>query len=319
MTSQNPRVILVGTGAVGGYFGARLAQAGAHISAVCRSDFETVTQKGITVKSVAGDAHFMPFETVRRIEDCTIEPEYIVIATKVLPDAPVASLLRDRVPESASIVLLQNGIAIEEPVSAAYPRNEIISAIPFICAVRVEPGLVHHTDFGRIVIGTYPSGASERAERLASLFQKANVPCTISENIITARWIKCLWNGPFNPISVLCRADTRQMMESTEVVELAVAIMREIQTIAEAEGHSIPETAITTILNDTAAMTPYKTSMLIDFERRRPLEVEAILGNALAIAERRGIHCPHMKALYALLTLLDRNNRKAPALSHRAL
>ncbi len=305
-------MLLVGTGAVGGYFAGRIAQVGARVSALCRSDYDIVKEKGITVKSVAGDFNFKPAEVIKSIDEYGHEPDYIIVATKVLPEINIHALIGPKVYPQTSIVLLQNGIDIEEPVAAAFPGNEIISAIAFVSVSRPGSGLIIHRDYGRLIIGTYPSGASDRTARLAEIFQLAGVRCDIDRDIITARWRKLMWNAPFNPLSVLCGgADTREMMESEQVVSIAVNTMKEIMALAALSGHPVNDSSINTIIRDTRNMAPTKTSMLQDYESKRPLEVEAILGNTVRIARRHNVPTPHLDTLYALLEAADRKNRKA--------
>jgi 2-dehydropantoate 2-reductase len=307
---MNSNILLVGTGAVGSYYGARLAQAGVHVSALCRSDYDIVKKKGITIKSVSGDYHFKPEAIVRSIEEYRIDPDYIIVATKVLPEINVPDMIRKKVSPLTSIVLLQNGIDIEEPVASAFPENELISGIAFISVSRPEYGLIDHKDYGRIVIGRYPSGGSGTIDLLAGLFRKAGVPCEIESNIIAARWRKLMWNAPFNPISVLAGgADTREMIESMPTYMLARAVMEEVLILAKKTGHPVPQSSIDTIINDTRSLAPTKTSMLQDYEQKRPMEVEAILGNALRIAQRHAVSVPHIESLYGLLTLIDKKNR----------
>ncbi len=304
------KILIIGTGAVGSYYGARLAQAGAEVSALCRSDHDAVKKTGIQIRSVNGDYHFTPKEVINDISLYREEPDYIIVATKVLPEIDVPGLIQKKIFRNTSIVLLQNGLDIEQPVAAAFPDNELISALAFICVSRRAPGIVDHQDYGRIAIGKYPNGSSEKIELLARLFSKSGVPCEINSDIVAARWIKLLWNAPFNPISVLGGGiNTRDIIESEAALLLVRNVMHEVVILSEKAGHRIPESLIEKNIEDTLTMTPYKTSMLLDYENKRPMEVEAILGNAVRSAERYAVSVPAIQALYALLKMIDKKNR----------
>jgi 2-dehydropantoate 2-reductase len=307
---MEPKILIVGAGAVGSYYGARLAQAGAEVSALLRSDYDAVIRNGIQIKSIDGDLHFTPKEVINDISLYRDIPDYIIVATKVLPEIDVPALIQKKISGETSIVLLQNGIDIELPVAAAFPENEIISALAFICVSRIGPGIVDHQDYGRIVIGKYPGGSSRKTELLARLFSKSGVACERDPDIIAARWKKLLWNAPFNPISVLGGGiDTRDIMESEAALLLVRNVMREVVNLSEKAGHRVHESLIEKNIEDTRTMTPYKTSMLLDYENKRPMEVEAILGNAVKSAVRHGVSVPAIQALYALLKLVDEKNR----------
>ncbi len=304
------KILIAGTGAVGGYYGARLAQAGAEVSVLCRSDYHTIKENGIQIKSVNGNYHFMPREVIKEIGSYREEPDYVIVATKVLPEIDVPGLIRKKVNENTSIVLLQNGIDIEEPIATAFPKNEIISGLAFICVSRTEAGVIDHQDYGRIVIGKYPGGNSDKTQLLCGLFAKSAVPCEIDTDIIGARWKKLLWNAPFNPISVLAGgADTKEIMESEAALLLVRSVMQEVITLSEKAGHPVQRSFIEKNIEDTKVMTPYKTSMLLDFENKRPMEVEAILGNAVRLAKKYDVPIPACQALYGLLKLLDKKSR----------
>jgi 2-dehydropantoate 2-reductase len=303
-------VLLVGTGAIGSFYGGHLQRAGAKVAAVCRSDYEVVSQAGIAIKSPSGDFHFMPDQVVRSAAEYSGEADYIVVSTKVLPGIDVPSLIAPAVSQKSVIVLLQNGIDIEQPVVQAFPDNEVITALAFICVVRTEHGQVEHQDYGRIAIGRYPQGTSAALVRLASLFHQAGVVCSVEEDAIAARWTKLVWNAPFNPVSVLAGgATTRQMLSVEATRRLIREVMVEVVELARAAGHPVDPGLVEKNLQDTLKMTPYKTSMLHDFENKRPLEVEAILGNALRLAGQFGVAVPHIESLYGLLLIADRLNR----------
>ncbi len=313
MSQDTPEILLVGTGAVGSFYGGKLSQAGARVAALCRSDYDIVTKKGIAVQSVYGDFKFTPSRVVRSCSDYPSPPDYIIIATKVLPEIDVPSMIRGAVGPQTCLVLLQNGIDIERPVAEAFPDNEVISALAFICVSRTRPGEVEHQDYGRIVIGKYPRGASTRAHVLGELFSRSGVPCEVDHDIIAARWKKLVWNGPFNPISVLTGgADTLTMMKTPETRALIKKIMEEVCLLATTSGSPIADEVVEKNLKDTEVMRPYKTSMLLDYENGRPMEVEAILGNALRIADKAGVSVPHIETLYGLLSLADRLNTHRP-------
>ena len=306
-----PRILVVGTGAIGGFYGGKLAQAGGRVTTLCRSDYELVKSKGITVTSTLGDFHFTPEKVIRDLGEYGPPPDYILVGLKVLPEIDTAAIIKEVVGAETAIVLLQNGVEIEEPVARAFPDNEIISGLAFICATRTSPGHIDHTDFGRVVIGRYPDSKSVKVEELARLFSEAGLKCEVTEDAVTARWRKLVWNAPFNPISVLAGgADTKTMVENHESVELARKVMEEVCKIAEAVGHPLPPGVVRENIEGTRRMSPYKSSMLVDFETGRPMEVEAILGNGIRAAKRHNLAVPHMESLYGLLKLVDKKIRK---------
>ena len=305
---MKPEILLIGPGAIGSFYGGKLAQAGASVAALCHDDFNVIATSGITIKSILGDFHFAP-TAIRRVEEYQGKADYVIVATKVLPEIDIPTLIRPAVKPWTSIVLLQNGIDIEKPVVAAYPENEIISGLAFICVSRVSPGHVHHQDYGKLTIGRYPSGGSEKVELLGKMFSEAGVPFVIDSCIVASRWKKLVWNAPFNPMSVLGGGvDTNMMVSNPASLPVVRAVMEEVALLAAADGHPLPTGFIEQNIRDTIKMTPYKTSMLLDYENRRPMEVEAILGNALRKGGTLGVKTPHMKTLYAILTLANEKN-----------
>lgn len=301
------KVCIVGTGAIGGYYGAQLAKAGTLVSTVHRSDFAVVREKGIYIDSIDGSYHFRPAQVLQHVADLKDYPDYILVALKVLGEISTAEVIRPIVGPSTTILLLQNGIEIEEAVAQAFPDNELLSGLAFICATRRIPGHIEHTCYGHLTVGRFPSGSSPAAQRLAQLFERAGTICGVSERIAWDRWKKLVWNAAFNPLSVLSQTTTREMLAHPASAQLVRHVMQEVCEIATAAGYPLGEEVIQKNLQATQRMKPYKTSMLQDYLAGRSMEVDAILGNPIRAAKRSHIDVPHMETLYAVLSLFVSN------------
>ncbi|MCP5005359.1 MAG: 2-dehydropantoate 2-reductase [Planctomycetes bacterium] len=311
MAGKIKNILLVGTGAVGSLYGGKLAQTGVGVYALSRSDYHVTREKGISVASIWGDFHFSPDQVVRHANKLDHSVDVVLVALKVLPEIDIFKIIGPAVSPQTAVVLIQNGVEIEQAVAEAFPENELISGLAFVCVSRLAPGAIQHSDYGLLVLGTYPSGLSEKTAELVSLFQSAGVPCKASENIARERWKKLVWNAPFSPISVLGGGlNTREILEQEESANLVCKVMEEVCSIADSLGHPIPASTSRKYLEDTLRMKPYKTSMYLDFEAGRPMEVEGILGNTVHIARRQGIKVPHLETLYALLKQVDQKRNQ---------
>ena len=304
------KVLLIGAGGVGVYFCGRLAQGGgAEVSVVARSECETALKNGYSVRSVAGDFHFHPDRVFRSAEEFPGGADFIILATKVLPEVDPVALLRpavERSPKSV-IVLIQNGIDIEEQVCSAFPDHELLSTIAYVGVSRPAAGEVLHFGSGTLRMGVYPAGISDGAKKLAAAFEAGGiVKCELCEDIVRGRWCKLLWNLPFNPVSVLAGgADTRQMVGDPELERLCRELMSEVIAVANACGVRLTAEEAEATMEYTRNFPAYRTSMLQDFEAGRPLEVEAILGNPVRLARAHHLAVPRMESCYALLRALN--------------
>ncbi len=305
--TKRSKILIVGTGAVGGFYGGKLAEAGQDVSTLCRSDYEIVKSEGIKVKSCSGDFAYRPAQVVKYISDYRGCPDYVIVTLKSLPNIDVSELIGPAVAPSTSIVLIQNGIGIETVIRDNFPDNELVSGLAFICVSRIKAGEIHHQEYGRLVLGLYPNGASENVELLVELFINSGVHCTISHDVIRERWKKLLWNASFNTISVLTGADTKSILDNKYTAELVLKIMKEVQTVATVSGHDIESSVLQKYIDDTRKMKPYRTSMLLDYEAGKKMEIEAILGNTIAIAQKYSTQVTNLKCLYGLLMLINNN------------
>jgi 2-dehydropantoate 2-reductase len=302
------KVLVIGTGAVGSFYGSLLARQGVEVSVLARSDYTHVKAHGIEIKSETPLGHylFQPAQVIRHAAELQEKPDYVLLCVKVVKAVDRVGLLREAIGPNTSIVLICNGVEIEQEVADAFPNHELISGLTFICVTRTAPGQIWHQSYGRLVLGNYhhPRGLSEKTKALCSLFQQTEIPCDTSEEITTVRWQKCVWNAAFNPLSVLSGGlDTSDILSAEEF--FVRALMEEVCLIAAALGHPLPANIITKQIDSTRKMPPYKTSMLLDFEAGRPMETEAILGNAVRAGQRAGVTLPHLESVYALMKLRE--------------
>ena len=299
------KVLIIGTGAIGGFYGSLLAKSGAEVAVVCRSGYELIKQYGIGIKSNAlGFWTMAPSQVLQTSADYKGIADYVILCTKVVPSIDRAALIRPALSADTAIVFIQNGVEIEEEIVSAFPENEIISGLAYVCCNRTSPGQILHLAYGQLALGNLPGFVSSKTARLCELFRQSGIECSASNEIVAERWKKCVWNAPFNPLSVLSGGlPTLDILKTQET--FVRDIMQEICRIADACGQSLPQDIVDINIKNTYAMPPYKTSMLLDYENGRAMETEAILGNAVRAAKREGVTSTHLDSVYALMMLRE--------------
>ncbi|MEA5464796.1 putative 2-dehydropantoate 2-reductase [Leptothoe sp. PORK10 BA2] len=299
------RYAIIGTGAIGGYYGARLQQSGCDVHFLLRSDYDRVREHGLVVESVDGD---MALPQVNGYNNPTAMPpvDVVVIALKTTQNHRLAELMPP-LNDSAVILTLQNGLGIEEEIAQLGLSAQVMGGLCFICSNKVGPGHIRHLDYGKIQLGAYSAthqqlGLTATMEDIAEDLRGANIPIGVTDDLFMARWRKLVWNVPYNGLSVVLDATTEELMADDGVRSQIRTLMAEVITIANtwvAQPHrQIPMTFATEMFEATAQMKPYRTSMKIDFDAGRPLEVEAILGNPVRAAAKLGVAVPAMEKLY---------------------
>lgn len=303
MSIKNQRILIVGAGAIGSFYGAILHRAGANVGVAMRSDAAFVREQGFQFTSPLGDISWRP-EAVYTQEDAAQAPAFdvVILCVKVVPSIDRVALLQPWVASHTTIMLIQNGIDIEAPIAAAFPNNLLISALAFIAVSRVAPGQIDHKAYGRLVMGSYGEGRVPGA--LVEAFNAGGVAAKTTENIQYERWAKCIWNAPFNPVSVLAGgADTLQMLDAPTGEATIRAMMEEVMAVAAADGHALPADAADKNIQVTRDMPAYRNSMALDYLAGRELELDAILGNVITLAERYQVPVPHLSTLWGLLQM----------------
>lgn len=301
------RILVLGSGAIAGLYAGKLVQAGCKVDFWVRKNSYELKRNGFQIESAPwGNFHYKVEKIFESIPKNLKEYDLILNCLKCLPDINLKKILGEKIPPNLPILLLQNGIGIEEPVSILYPENEILSGLAFVCANRLDAGKILHLDYGELTIGSWNRNPSFICDQLVNLFNSVGVPTQNTNTIRQARWKKLMWNAPFNPISVLCGGkNTLEILENPHSCKLVIEIMKEVQTLSKLDGAEVPSTQIDIFLQMTKTMKPYKTSMLLDFEAGRSMEIEAILGNTIRIAEKNNLEIPHIQTIYSLLNLYE--------------
>lgn len=313
---------ILGTGALGGFYGARMQQAGAEVHFLLRSDYEQVREFGLTIDSPDGNFTLPQVNAYRDVSEMP-RCDVVAIALKTTQNHLLPKLLPPVLKENGVVLVLQNGLGVEADVAKIVGSNRVIGGLCFLCSNKTAPGHIHHLDYKKIAMGEYapnyaPVGVTNRMQAIAAEFEQAGIPIELAEDLFLARWKKLMWNIPFNGLSVVLNATTDEIMVNDHTRALAEQLMREVlagsaacvNAMTPGSNRSIPDEFIQTMLDHTADMKPYRTSMKIDYDERRPLEVEAIVGNPLQAAQQAGLFLPQITTLYHQLQFLDARNQR---------
>ncbi len=303
---------ILGTGALGGFYGARLQQAGMEVHFLLRSDYAHVKQSGLTIISADGNftlPEVNAYESVQEMPACDV----VLLALKTTQNYLLPQLLPPLIKKNTVILVLQNGLGVEKQVAAIAGDERVLGGLCFICANKIGAGHIHHLDYKAIVLGEYApqyhaQGISLRMEQIRQDFAQADIPLELTEDLLLARWRKLVWNIPYNGLSVVLDATTAEMMASPEVVVLVRKIMEEVAAAAAGCHRLISPNYLDKMLDHTAKMKPYRTSMKIDYDEHRPLEIESIFLNPLRYAQAAGVKLSLIPMLYQQLKFLDTRN-----------
>lgn len=297
---ERPRIAIIGVGALGCYYGARLVKAGEDVHFLARTGRAALTARGLKVKT--------PTEriTARKIQvyasSAEIGPcDLVIIATKATANVSLKSVLPPLLKPETVVLTLQNGLGVEEPIAEVVGPGRVIGAICYIGCMRTAPGVVDCSFPGLMTIGKFGKPAGERTYAVAALWRRAGVKCSAQDNLELQRWHKLVWNVPFNGLAIVAGATTDVLLADEGLRMLARRIMEEVVEAAAKFGHDIPRSFVDLQFERTAQMGAYRPSSLIDFEEGRDLEIEEIWGEPVRRAKSVGAAVPRMEMLYWLI------------------
>lgn len=300
---------IVGTGAVGGYYGALLQKAGFDVHFLLHQDFEHVRREGLVIESVYGDfmlPKVQAYNDPRKMPRCDVT----VVALKTTANRALPNILPHIVSKEGAVLTLQNGLGSEDEIADIVGAEKVVGGLCFLCSNKIEPGRIRHLDYGLITIGEYrkdgqPGGISPRLDQLGADLKSAGIPIRLVEDLNLARWKKLVWNIPFNGLSVVWNALTDELVKNPVTRAMCEAMMREVADASAVCARPIEEAFIRKMMVDTEKMTPYAPSMKLDFDRGNPMEIESIYGNPLRAAKAKEVEMPETEKLYYQLLALN--------------
>lgn len=297
------RVAIVGAGAVGGYYGARLAQSGMDVSFLLRSDYAHVRSHGLAVESVAGDFELAEVQCAESAE--AIGPvDCVMVAWKATSNRHYEKVIRPLLHAHSMILTLQNGLGNVEELGRIFGAERIFGGLCFVCINRVGPGRISHTASGLMRVGEYCPDGSGRLRYLVDLLRGGGIDCHAVENLEEAQWMKLVWNIPFNGLAIAeGGVDTRVLLETPGVEARIRRIMKEVQAVASALGYYIADDFLEKQMAMTRLMDAYRPSSMIDYVEGREVEVDAIWREPLRRAQRLGVGVPEIEGLLAEIEL----------------
>ncbi len=298
---ENPRIAIIGTGALGCYYGAKLVKAGEDVHFLARSHRAALTVRGLQVKGAGEKFRVKKIHVYGSAGD--IGPcDLVILATKATSNDALKTLLPPLLGPETVVMTLQNGLGVEEPVAEIVGPGRVIGAICYIGCMRTAPGVVTCSFPGLITIGKFGKPAGERTHAVAALWRRAGVKCTAQDNLELQRWHKLVWNVPFNGLAIVTGGTTTDVLLADEGMRaLARRLMEEVVEAAAKFGHEIPRSFIDLQFERTAKMGAYRPSSLIDFEEGRDVEIEEIWGEPVRRAKSVGVPVPRIEAIYWLI------------------
>jgi len=295
---------VIGTGALGGFYGGMLAHAGADVHFLFHSDYDFVCENGLQVDSVQGDFHLSKinaYNSTKQMPKCDV----VLVCLKTTSNKFLKDILKPILHIDTCIVLIQNGIGIEVNLAKDFPEASIAGGLAFICSNKKGPGHISHLDYGKLTIGSFQGENVETIHQICADFQAAHIPAEYSDNLLESRWKKLVWNIPYNGMCVVLKTTTERLMENSKTYELIRDLMMEVIGAANACGVSIGEGFVKAMLDSTLKMKPYAPSMKLDFDFKRPLEIDAIYSEPLAAAHRAGYEMPKVAMLEQQLHFIE--------------
>ena len=297
------KIGIIGSGALGLYYGAMLQRSSQDVHFLLRRDYHAIQKKGLQIHSCNGDFHLPQisgYQTPQEIGTADL----VIVGLKTISNHHLIDLVSPLLGAETAILTLQNGLGNEDLLAEAFGAERILGGIAFLCSNRGEPGTVHHLGEGKIRLGEFSGGLSQRSRNLAEMFQAAGIPCDAVSDLRRARWEKLVWNIPFNGLSALLDKDVTDLLNHPPSKELVRDLMLEVIAGANAQGLEEPIDGpefSQQLISFTENMDPYRPSMMIDREEGLPLELEAIYAIPLQQAKDAGVHMTRIKMLHTLL------------------
>ncbi|MBR6266101.1 MAG: 2-dehydropantoate 2-reductase, partial [Bacteroidales bacterium] len=216
------------------------------------------------------------------------------------------SILKPLLHEKTVVVLVQNGMGMEQELSEQLPTTSIVGATAFICTTKIGPGHIHHAEYGALTLAKHCGDCDEIIKQIASDFENASVNVSVFDDLNSVRWKKLVWNIPYNGLTVALNAATDTLTNNPDSRKLVIDLMNEVVSAGRTCGAKISDSFIDKMIMMTEKMTPYSPSMKLDFEAHRQMEIQTMFSNPIAIAKAHGFEMRKTEMLEQQLRFLEK-------------
>ncbi len=297
---------IIGSGAIGGYYGGKLAKAGQEVHFLFHSDYEYVKDNGLQVDSCDGSFHISPinaYNNTAEMPACDV----VLVCLKSVNNHMLEQLLPPLLHDRTLVILIQNGIGVEQDVQQMFPGVQLCAGLAFICSAKTEPGRVSHQCYGSINLANYSCCDEALFKAVVSEFRQSGIE-TGEVEYHEARWKKAVWNMPFNGMTVALNTQTDLLLKNPSTRQLIRDQMMEVVGAARQLGvKNVDEAFVEKMIQMTDEMTPYSPSMKLDYDFHRPMEIHYLYTRPLEIAREAGFRMPKLEMLEAELKFLAKN------------
>ena len=307
------KILIMGTGAVGSFYGGKLARAGHEVIFIARGEnLHALRHQGLTVKSYQGDFRLERVHATDRPQEAGA-CDLVLFCVKSYDTRDAARLIRSAVGPHTTLISLQNGVENEELLEQTLGTDPILGGMAYIGAEVVNPGVIVHAVAGRIAFGERSGQRTSRAARLERMFLDAGIDAQLSSHIDTILWDKLMWNAAFNAICTLSRSTVGEVLAHPQTRVLVRETMTEVVAVARAQGLDLEESRADEHIasSQSPPMSTFATSMAHDLARGKRLEYDALNGAVVRFGERFRVPVPLNRMLYGLLARLDAASRSS--------
>jgi len=295
----------IGVGAVGGYFGGKLAKAGLDVTFISRDKtLDALKKDGLRIESYTGNFTIKKPNVAHDFKTLA-DADLILLCVKSYSTKEVAKALKDKIKDDTIIISMQNGIENEDIIAKTLGADRVIGSVVFITSSMPKYGLIKHTSFGKIILGELNGEITDRVKKFERMFLDAGIPVGVTTNIKKELWKKLMLNIPYNGFTSVVRGALSNYFQISEAQECFLRALKEVQQVAQMEGLYLTDDDVESALIFTKAegFTTFKSSTLQDIEAGKPLEIEALLGAVIRAANKHNVDVPINKLLYALLKM----------------
>jgi 2-dehydropantoate 2-reductase len=305
------RIVVMGSGGLGGYLGGLLAQSGADVTFVARgAHLQVLQERGLTVRSVHGDFS-LPVHACADLRGLP-PADFVLFCVKTYDAAGAAVLLQPVIDTRTIVLTLQNGVDMATELQTTFGRGTVLAGVTRMGSTLVAPGVIEQPTADRLIeFGSLPGQEQESVDRVHALCTAAGIPTLVSPNIQRSLWEKLVFIAPFSGLSTLTRLSPAQLLGHEPTRGLYYAVMQETAAVAQAAAGVAPDIVERTMHYLDTAGDPGDSSMAVDFQRQRRIEVEAINGAVVRHGQRLQIPTPLNQMLYNTLIVMDHYNRQA--------